>query len=240
MKRSPSILSAPLHPGERWRFTVRLRRPHGNANPHGFDYEAWLLERGVGATGYVRSGRNSFPEKLGKRSSFSDQIEIIRETVRDRFKQVLGETPASGILAALAVGDQRAISAEEWRLFNRTGVTHLMSISGLHVTMVSGLFAWLAGWLWRRSPFLMLRLPARKAAALGGDRRGARLLAHRRLRGAGAAHVLDGRPWSRWRSGPAASPRRRARLRWRSPWCSSSIPGRCSRRASGCPSARSR
>src|SRR5439155_1345122 len=40
--------------GERWRFTVRLRRPHGGANPHGFDYEAWLLERGIRATGYVR------------------------------------------------------------------------------------------------------------------------------------------------------------------------------------------
>ena len=43
-----------VHPGERWRFTVRLKRPHGTANPHGFDYEAWLLERGIGATGTVR------------------------------------------------------------------------------------------------------------------------------------------------------------------------------------------
>jgi competence protein ComEC len=162
----PAVAPEPVHPGERWRFTVRLRRPHGNLNPHGFDYEAWLLERGVGATGYVRSSRKAFPEKLGERNSFSDRIEQIRESVRDRFKRVLGETPASGILAALAVGDQRSITAEEWRLFNRTGVTHLMSISGLHVTMISGLFAWLAGWLWRRSPFLVLRLPARKAAAV--------------------------------------------------------------------------
>ena len=152
-----------MHPGERWRFTVRLRRPHGNANPHGFDYEAWLLERGIGATGYVRP--RTSPLLLGSRSGFLDQIEKIRESVRDRFKLVLGETPASGILAALAVGDQRSISTEEWRLFNRTGVTHLMSISGLHVTLISGLFAWLANFLWRRSPYLMLRLPARKAAA---------------------------------------------------------------------------
>jgi len=165
-EEQPAILSSPLHPGERWRFTVRLRRPHGLFNPHGFDYEAWLLERGVGATGYVRSGNRSFPQRLGERNSVSDRIELIREAVRDRFKRVLGETPAAGILAALAVGDQRSISAEEWRLFNRTGVTHLMSISGLHVTLVSGLFAWLAGWLWRRSAFLMLRLPARKAAAV--------------------------------------------------------------------------
>ena len=164
-EENPAILSGDVHPGERWRFTVRLRRPHGNLNPHGFDYEAWLLERGIGATGYVRSARNSLPQSLGARNSFSDRIEQIRERVRDRFKRVLGETPASGILAALAVGDQRAISAEEWRLFNRTGVTHLMSISGLHVTLISGLFAWLASWLWRRSSFLVLWLPARKAGA---------------------------------------------------------------------------
>jgi competence protein ComEC len=163
---SPAILSSAVHAGERWRFTVRLRRPHGNANPHGFDYEAWLLERGVGATGYVRSSQNAFPERLGERNSFSDRIEQLRESVRDRFKRVLGETPAGGILAALAVGDQRSIAGEEWRLFNRTGVTHLMSISGLHVTLISGLFAWLASWLWCRSPFLVLRLPARKAGAM--------------------------------------------------------------------------
>jgi competence protein ComEC len=164
-EEQPALLSAPVHPGERWRLTVRLRRPHGNLNPHGFDYEAWLLERGVGATGYVRSGKKSRPEKLGARNSISDRIEKLRESVRDRFKRVLGETPASGILAALAVGDQRAITAEEWRLFNRTGVTHLMSISGLHVTLISGLCAWLASWLWRRSPYLLLRLPARKIGA---------------------------------------------------------------------------
>lgn len=161
----PAVLDGAVHPGERWRFTVRLRRPHGLVNPHGFDYEAWLLEKGVGATGYVRAAGKGFPEKLGARNSLADRIEQIRESVRDRFKRVLGETPASGILAALAVGDQRSISAEEWRLFNRTGVTHLMSISGLHVTLVSGLCAWLLSSLWRRSTALMARLPARKAGA---------------------------------------------------------------------------
>lgn len=46
-----------LHPGERWRLAVRLRRPHGGANPHGFDYEAWLFERGIRATGYASQKR---------------------------------------------------------------------------------------------------------------------------------------------------------------------------------------
>lgn len=155
--------TSPVHPGERWEFTLRLRRPRGFSNPHGFDYEAWLLERGIGATGYVRE--KGVQRRLGERGSFLDALERMREAVRTRFGEALGATPAAGILTALAVGDQRSISAEEWRLFNRTGVTHLMSISGLHVTLVSGLAAWLAAWGWRRSPRLALALPARKAAA---------------------------------------------------------------------------
>jgi competence protein ComEC len=158
-----ALIEETVHPGERWLFTVRLRRPHGHVNPHGFDYEAWLLERGVGATGYVR--QRGERKRLGSRNGFLDYVESARETVRDRFQSQLGATPAAGILAALAVGDQRAISAEEWRLFNRTGVTHLMSISGLHVTLVSGLAAWLVSFGWRRLPAAVVRLPARKAAA---------------------------------------------------------------------------
>ena len=153
-----------VHPGERWTFTVRLRRPHGTVNPHGFDYAAWLLERGIGATGYVRARTEA--RRLGFRGSLLDRLETVRETLRDRFIATLGATPASGILAALAVGDQRAISREEWQLFNATGVTHLMSISGLHVTLVSGLVGWLISSLWRRVQALALRLPARKAAAV--------------------------------------------------------------------------
>jgi competence protein ComEC len=162
-EEGPALLRESVHPGERWLFTVRLRRPHGHVNPYGFDYEAWLLERGVGATGYVR--QRGEQKRLGFRNNFLDIIEKAREAVRDRIQAQLGATPAAGILAALAVGDQRAISAEEWRLFNRTGVTHLMSISGLHVTLVSGLAAWLMAFAWRRVPAAALRLPARKAAA---------------------------------------------------------------------------
>lgn len=152
-----------VHPGERWLVIVRLKRPHGHANPHGFDYEAWLTERGFGATGYVRNAESA--RRIGMRRSAGDAIERAREAVRERYRDVLGETPAAGILAALAVGEQRAIANEEWRLFARTGVTHLMSISGLHVTLVSGLVAWLASALWRRGARLALVLPARKAAA---------------------------------------------------------------------------
>src|SRR5712692_6118064 len=96
---APALLAAMVHPGERWAFTVRLRRPHGLVNPHGFDYEAWLLERGIGATGYVRT--RTEPRRVGSRNSPLDWIEKAREAVRDRFNAVLGATPAAGILSAL-------------------------------------------------------------------------------------------------------------------------------------------
>ncbi|MDH3320723.1 MAG: DNA internalization-related competence protein ComEC/Rec2 [Betaproteobacteria bacterium] len=162
--RSPTGDAPPdLQPGERWLLKLRLKHPHGPLNPHGFDYEAWLIERGIGATGYVRDAGSA--RRIGERNSIADRVAQARAAVRERFKAVLGETPAAGILAALAVGEQRAIANEEWRLFSRTGVTHLMSISGLHVTLVSGLFAGFVSALWRRVPRLALVLPARKAGA---------------------------------------------------------------------------
>ena len=163
-----------LRAGERWRFTLRLRRPHGSLNPHGFDYEAWLLERGVRATGYVRlpSARGTSATQPERLAEFVPRpgywIERLREAVRERFRAALPEHRFAGVLVALAIGDQRAIDPGEWQLFARTGVSHLMSISGLHVTMVAGLFAAFVSFCWRRSERLMLALPAQKAAALAG------------------------------------------------------------------------
>ncbi|MFA7243357.1 MAG: DNA internalization-related competence protein ComEC/Rec2 [Sulfuricellaceae bacterium] len=156
-----------VHAGERWQLTVRLRRPHGNANPHGFDFEAWALERNLRAIGHVRIAEDNrrMTERVYRPSYL---VEMAREAVARRFQAVLGDAPYAGVLKALAVGDQNAISQAQWQVFSRTGVTHLMSISGSHVTMLSGLVFALVLGLWRRSPALALRLAARKAAALAG------------------------------------------------------------------------
>jgi competence protein ComEC len=156
----------PVRAGERWHFTVRLKRPHGNLNPHGFDYEAWLFERGIRATGYVRPGSAGRIDARVWRPGYA--VDMLRENIRDRFRSALPDAPYAGILIALAIGDQQSIDTELWQTFARTGITHLMSISGLHVTMFAGLFYVLAGWLWRRSARLPLRMPAQHAAAIGG------------------------------------------------------------------------
>lgn len=158
-----------LRAGERWYLVLRLRRPHGNANAGGFDYEAWLLENGVRATGYVRPREANFLLEAFV-PGFGYGVERLRQGVRDRFLAVLPpEThPYGGILAALAVGDQRAIQGDLWNVFNRTGTTHLMSISGLHVTLVAALLGWACGALWRRVPRLANRFAAQRVALAAG------------------------------------------------------------------------
>ena len=153
--------------GERWQLTVRLKHPHTSANPHGFDYEAWLLEQDIRATGSVRP-RGENRRLAARADSLAARIDDLRERLRDRFRAALPDARFAGVLIALVVGDQRAIRTEDWSVFNRTGIAHLMSISGLHVTMIASLFAWLTGWGWRWSTRLLLACPARKAAAAAG------------------------------------------------------------------------
>ena len=138
---------------------VRLRQPHGNLNPHGFDYELALFEQGVRATGYVRDAPATLLD-----ASAGHPVERLRQRVRDAIYAHVADRRAAGVLAALAVGDQGAIERDDWDLFRNTGVAHLMSISGLHVTM----FAWLAGVADRRG------LAAQRARDAAGCRRRAR------------------------------------------------------------------
>jgi competence protein ComEC len=119
-----------VRPGERWRLKVRLQRPHGNANPGGFDYELWLLEQGVRATGYVRNeGRNVRLDPFV--ATPHNAVERTRAVLRGRILRALAGREYAGVIVALVVGDQRAIGKSDWQVFNRTGIGHLISIPGL-------------------------------------------------------------------------------------------------------------
>ncbi|MBA4741779.1 MAG: ComEC/Rec2 family competence protein, partial [Azoarcus sp.] len=156
-----------IHAGQRWRLVLRLKRPHGLLNPGGFDYEGWLLQRGIRATGYVRAdARNARLEDFVP--GFMSGVHRVRESVRERLRASLGGAQHAGIVIALAVGDQRGIAAEHWEVFRRTAVGHLVAISGLHVSLVAFAVGGLAGGLWRRSPRRVVRVPARRVAALCG------------------------------------------------------------------------
>jgi len=162
---------ANLQAGERWQLLVRLRPPHGLLNPGGFDAELWLWEQGVQAIGYVRDGSND-PASLRLDSTWQFPVEQMRQTLRTRIAQTVTDPRWSGLIAALLIGDQAAIDHADWDMFRITGIAHLMSISGLHIT----LWAWVAqrmlGKLWRHSDrwgrSWCLVYPAPWAALWGG------------------------------------------------------------------------
>lgn len=170
--RVPGQTAPPVvRAGERWWFPVRLRQPHGLLNPHGFDRERWLWEHGIGATGSVRQGRD-VPQAQRLTGSPWYSIHAARQWVGERIATRVADERQSGVIAALVVGDQSAILRQDWELFRITGVAHLMSISGLHVTMFAWLAVRLVGFLWRllarRRPGLVLAIPVPAASAVGG------------------------------------------------------------------------
>lgn len=147
-----------LRAGERWRLTVRLKRPRGLMNPGGFDYERWLFQHRIDAVGYVRSPQTA------QRLATTPSLDRLRQDLADALHRRLEGRPAAGVLVALVVGDERGIAKEQWEALRRTGTTHLISISGLHISLLALAAYRLTATAWRRSARLCTRAPAPLAA----------------------------------------------------------------------------
>ena len=167
---------ADLKAGDTWQFSVRLKAPHGTLNPGGFDEALWRWEQGVMATGAViTSKRAAVPQKI--KSSWLYSIAQARQYVRSEIERKLLQGDAqsrslAGVISALVMGDQAAIQAADWDLFRATGVAHLMSISGLHITLFAWVMAAAIRGIWRMSALcgsrLCLHWPAPHVALLAG------------------------------------------------------------------------
>ncbi len=120
--------------GECWFLTVRLRRPRGFSNPGRFDYERWLFEQSIGATGYVRGGH-----RLADCAASSPTASL-RLRIHDRLQTLLPEDDARAVLLAVSLGARQWLTDAQWHAFSVTGTSHLMAISGLHIALAAGLF----------------------------------------------------------------------------------------------------
>jgi len=154
-------------PGQRWKLKTKLKRPYGSLNPYTFDFERWSFHQDFGASGSVRSG-----ELLMNRDiawlDFELRMELARWHLRKKIQSMLpGDARYVGVLIALVMGDQNAINQDDWQVFNATGIGHLISISGLHVTMLAGVGASLATFIWRRRTWPLIA-PVSKVAAVSG------------------------------------------------------------------------
>jgi competence protein ComEC len=145
-----------LQPAQRYRLTFRAKQRHGGMNPQGFDYELWLVSRGIAATGYIRTT----PVDLNSQTNgFLPWVERGRTHVRERLFASALTPEAARWAAALALGDQRSLNDADWQRYNATGTGHLLAVSGTHITLMGALLAWLAGKWWQSSPARLLRLP---------------------------------------------------------------------------------
>ena len=155
-------------PGQVFRAALVLRRPHSNLNPHGFDYEGHLFAKNIRALGRVRG----LPVLLSDEpyASFSVSTARARHVVREGMRRVTANMPYGAVLIALAIGDQDSVKQEHWQIFNLTGITHLVSISGSHVTMLAAVGGWLMLLIMKRARWrghlLCERIPARVIATL--------------------------------------------------------------------------
>jgi len=156
-----------LIPGELRTFTVKLKRPHGNLNPGGFDYEAWLFQERIRAVGYVRS-EHIQPESGLPENRWRYALARFRQAVMDHLQIMLSGLEHTGIIMALAVGERQSLDNHDWAVLRATGTNHLLAISGLHIGLVAGLGLLFFSWLWSRSAWLCLRLPARQAGLISG------------------------------------------------------------------------
>jgi competence protein ComEC len=154
-----NLVPQKLLPGQQWRLSARVRRPYARLNPGLFDAELRMFEEGIAALGsvVVRDGQPAvfLSDQTSSLKGWRWWVQRCRHHLRASIEMATVaatanalQTVASGMLVALVVGDQGAIAASWWEVFNQTGVSHLMSISGLHVTMMAGAMAMLGKLAW--------------------------------------------------------------------------------------------
>lgn len=149
-----------LRPGEVWQLSVKLKRPHTLYNPGGFDSERQAHAQGITATGWVSAGA---------RQQGAGGLDDLRWRIRQHLLGAFPKQPvAAGMVLALLTGDRVGLPADAWTRYARTGITHLVAISGTHITMIAALVTWLARRSWLLFPALALRVPAGRIAAPAG------------------------------------------------------------------------
>lgn len=152
-----------LHVGDEWQLNVRLKKIHGTLNPGGFDYEAWAVQEGIVANGYVV---NKGKQQLLSSHWYHHPLDRAREYLKEKIAANLPVSKTSQWIPAFVIGLRNGISQEDWEVLRNTGTNHLMAIAGLHIGFMSGFAFMLAAWLWRRIPRLTLRFPAQHAGAI--------------------------------------------------------------------------
>jgi len=155
-------LPADLRTGEKWQLTVRLKSVHGLSNPGGFDYEAWLFQHGITATGYVRS----HPKNQRIKVAHPANINSLRQALLNKQSSILESSDYLGLINGLTTGFRDNISREQWLVLQTSGTAHLLAISGLHIGLAALIGFVCFRWIWTLRKRNCLLLPAHEFAAI--------------------------------------------------------------------------
>ncbi len=152
-----------LNVGDKWRFTVRLKPPRTFANPGGFNYTKWLLQKGILATGYIRTKE---PTELIASSLSAYPLQRLRQSMQTQLNNVAIDAHVLPFVRALVLGDRSGLKNEDWAVLQKTGTIHLMAISGLHVGLVAAFMFFITRLFWSKIPTAALYIAAPRVAAI--------------------------------------------------------------------------
>ncbi len=131
-----------LHCGDAVEVSGRLSRPDGPHNPGERDYRVYLLNRQITADFRVKRSADAVVRlEEGWRASLFGWLAVVRGWGARALAKSLPKDEA-GLATALLLGDSTALDREEWDAYVRTGVIHVLAISGQHLVIL-GWFAWL-------------------------------------------------------------------------------------------------
>ncbi len=154
-----------VRPGEKIRFPARLRPFKNFNNPGRYDYESAMRLKGFSCAAAVSDGRYIVPMGPGYLTFIQRITEMLQGPVRAFFENELSPRD-NAIFRALILGERQEITDQLREPFNRTGLGHLLAVSGLHI----GLVAWISFFLFKailsRSYKLSLKTDIRKICAL--------------------------------------------------------------------------
>ncbi|MBE3578151.1 MAG: DNA internalization-related competence protein ComEC/Rec2 [Limnochordales bacterium] len=160
---------ASLLPGDRIRVAVELRRPEGDGNPGDFSFAAYLARRRILAVAYADS--SDVAVLVGSRAgglklAASRYLTLGRRWFLRQATKNLPQ-PFSALAAGVILGDKEEMTEAMEEAFRRSGLSHLLSVSGLHVGLLAGLLYLLSKSLRLSSCFRRLLIVVGVAAYVG-------------------------------------------------------------------------
>lgn len=148
--------SYPYRYGDVLRFPVNLKKPHNFQNPGAFDYERYLLYRRIHVRGFVSDPAKIAVVRQGAGNRFMRVLEDYRSSLKDVI-YAHSTTPRREIVQAMILGNQKEIPRDILDKFNRTGVSHIIAISGFNVGIIAAVSFFILRLILRRSERFLLR-----------------------------------------------------------------------------------